>query len=108
MPGEIIDPIEKPIIKTAGMLTDEAYAKLAVTFADTVSKDVPVVTGSREQEVACAKLILEKQKAEEQEELKKEVSELDLSKAHIKKVDAGLSDVVYEVRVFGVREPLNE
>jgi hypothetical protein len=113
MPEELLPegsakPIEPAISKAAGILADEAYARLAADFADTPSDQIPVVAGSREQEVACTRLIIEKQRAERQEELRKEIGGIDLSVAHIKKIDAGLSDVVYEVRVFGVREPLNE
>ena len=109
MPDEIItNSIEKPVIKTAGELSDEAYDKLAVTFANTVSKDIPAIAGSKEQCVARSKLILEKQKAEDQEALRKEVDALDLTKSHIRKSNAGTADVVYEIRLFNVREPDND
>ena len=106
MPEELIP--EKPITKTAGTLADDAYAQLAIMYADTPSKEIPVVAGSKERQVANAKLILGKQKAEGQEVLRSEVAELDLSKAHIQKRDSGISDVTYEVRMVNVREPNND
>jgi hypothetical protein len=106
MPEDLLP--ENPTIKTAGTLSDDAYAQLAITYADTPSKEIPVVAGSREQQVANARLICEKQKAEDQEALRKEVDALDLSKAHIRKSKAFTADVVYEVRLFDIREPNND
>jgi hypothetical protein len=91
--------------KVAGDLFGVAYEELVIAYANTSSKDMPIIAGSREQEVACARLILEKQKAEEQKVLQEEVGAIDLAKSHIRKVNSGLADVTYEVRMIDVRIP---
>jgi len=85
-------------------LVDKYYGELKVAHAldsSIAMGDAP--QASREMLVAWAKLSNEKKKVEEREVLRAEIEAIDLSKAGLRKRDAGETDVIYEVRVANVR-----